>query len=125
MLFRLLADAAAFAHFAFVIFVALGGLLVLRWRKLAWIHLPAAIWGAVIELTDWECPLTSYENMFRIKAGLQGYSEGFIAHHIYQLIYPAGLTRSVQLAIALFVFVVNTAIYAKVFPIRRRRSRQA
>jgi hypothetical protein len=122
---RLLADAAGFAHFAFVIFVAFGGLLVLRWRKLAWIHLPAAIWGAVIELTNWDCPLTSVENSLRIQAGLQGYSEGFIAHYIYRLIYPPGLTRGVQLGIACFVFAVNTAVYAKVFPIRRRRSRQA
>lgn len=125
MVNRILADATAFAHFAFVLFVAFGGLLVLRWRKLAWVHLPAAVWGALIELTNWDCPLTRYENMFRLRAGLQGYSEGFIAHHIYALIYPAGLTRGLQLAIAIFVFAINTAIYARVFPIRIRRSRRA
>jgi len=125
MFYRILVDATAFAHFAFVLFVAFGGLLVLRWRKLAWIHLPAAIWGALIEITNWNCPLTDYENTFRIRAGMQGYEEGFIAHHVYALIYPAGLTRGVQLAIALFVFAINTAIYAKVFPIRIRRSPQA
>jgi hypothetical protein len=125
MHYRVLADAAALAHLAFVLFVALGGLLVLRWRKLAWVHLPAAIWGALIELTNWDCPLTHYENLFRLRAGLQGYSEGFIAHHIYRLIYPAGLTRGVQLAIAVFVFAINTAVYSKVFPIRIRRSRRA
>ena len=124
MLYRFLADTTAFAHFAFVLFVALGGLLVLRWRKLAWLHLPAAIWGALIEVMNWECPLTRYENMFRARAGMQGYSEGFIAHYIYRLIYPAGLTRGVQLAIAVIVLVINTAVYAKVFPIRIRRSRQ-
>ncbi len=124
MLYRLLADLAAFAHFAFVIFVAFGGLLVLRWRKLAWVHLPCAIWGALIELANWICPLTTVENAFRLKAGLQGYSEGFIAYHIYRLIYPPGLTRGTQLAIAILVFLVNTTIYTKVFPIRRRRSRQ-
>ena len=121
MFYRILVDATAFAHFAFVLFVALGGLLVLRWRKLAWIHLPAAIWGALIEITNWNCPLTSYENDFRIRAGMQGYDEGFIAHHIYRLIYPAGLTRGMQLVIAVFVFAINTAVYAKVFPIRRSR----
>ncbi len=121
MLYRLLADATAFLHFAFVLFVAFGGLLVLRWRKLAWIHLPAAIWGALIEIFDWICPLTTYENTFRLRAGLQGYSEGFIAYHIYKTIYPPGLTRGMQLAIAAFVFAVNFAVYAKVFPIRRRQ----
>jgi hypothetical protein len=125
MLYRFLADAAAIAHFAFVLFVAFGGLLVLRWRRLAWIHLPAAIWGALIELTNWDCPLTKYENLFLLRAGMQGYSEGFIAHHIYRWIYPAGLTRGIQLAIAVFVFAINTAVYAKVFPIRFRRDRRA
>lgn len=121
MRYRLLADLAAFAHLAFVLFVAFGGLLVLRWRRLAWIHLPCAIWGALIELTNWICPLTDIENALRLKAGLQGYDEGFIAHYIYRLIYPEGLTRPWQLAIAVFVFVINTAVYAKVFPIRFRR----
>src|SRR6266849_5788094 len=125
MFYRILADATAVGHLAFVLFVALGGLLVLRWRKLAWIHLPAAVWGALIELANWTCPLTTYENTFRIRAGMQGYQEGFIAHHIYRLIYPAGLTRGVQLVIAIIVFVINTAVYAKVFPIRFRRRRQA
>ena len=122
MFYRILVDATAFAHLAFVLFVAFGALLVLRWRKLAWIHLPSAIWGALIEITNWNCPLTAYENTFRIRAGMQGYNEGFIAHHIYRLIYPAGLTRGLQLAIAVFVFAINTAVYAKVFPIRIRRS---
>jgi len=120
MPYRILADATAIFHFAFVLFVAFGGLLVLRWRKLAWVHLPVAIWGALIEIANWTCPLTTYENTFRIRAGIQGYEEGFIAHHIYRLIYPPGLTRGVQLAIAIIVFVINTAVYARVFPIRRR-----
>jgi Protein of Unknown function (DUF2784) len=125
MVYRILADATGLAHFAFVLFVAFGGLLVLRWRRLAWVHLPAAIWGAVIEVMNWDCPLTTYENLFRVRAGLQGYSEGFIAHYIYRLIYPPGLTRGVQLAIAVFVFAVNTAVYSRVFPIRFRRSHRA
>ena len=120
MPYRILADATAIFHLAFVLFVAFGGLLVLRWRKLAWVHLPVAIWGALIEIANWTCPLTTYENTFRVRAGIQGYQEGFIAHHIYRLIYPPGLTRGVQLAIAIIVFVINTAVYARVFPIRRR-----
>ncbi|SRR5213593_7567 len=125
MFYRVLADATALAHFAFVLFVALGGLLVLRWRKLAWIHLPSAIWGALIEIMNWTCPLTTWENMFRIRAGMQGYGDDFIAYHLFRLIYPAGLTRGIQIAIAVFVFAINTAVYSKVFPIRTRRSRRA
>jgi Protein of Unknown function (DUF2784) len=125
MLYRILADATALLHFAFVLFVALGGLLVLRWRKLAWIHLPAAVWGALIEIMNWTCPLTAYENLFRERGGMQGYGDDFIAFHIFRLIYPDGLTRTMQFAIAAFVLLVNTAVYAKVFPITFRRSRRA
>jgi len=120
MFYRILADATAVGHLAFVLFVALGGLLVLRWRKLAWIHLPAAVWGALIELANWTCPLTKYENLFRVRGGMQGYGDDFIAYHLFRWIYPAGLTRNMQFAIAIFVFAINTAVYARVFPITRR-----
>lgn len=112
MLYRFLADATAVVHFAFVLFVAIGGFIVLRWHRVAWIHVPAAIWGALIEIMNWMCPLTKWEDLFRMRAGMRGYSEGFIAHYIYRLIYPAGLTRGIQLAIAAFVLAVNITIYA-------------
>lgn len=125
MYYRILADAAALAHFAFIIFVVLGGLLVLRWRKLAWIHLPAAIWGALIEIGGWNCPLTTYENLFRRKAGMAGFGDDFIAHYLFGVIYPAGLTRATEIALAFFVTLINVAVYSRVFPIRFRRSRRA
>ena len=98
---------------------------MLRWRRLAWIHLPAAIWGAVIEIMNWSCPLTAYENLFRIRGGMQGYGDDFIAYHLFRWIYPAGLTRNMQFAIAAVVVAINIFVYAKVFPIRIRRSRRA
>jgi Protein of Unknown function (DUF2784) len=120
MLYRVLADATAIFHFAFVLFVAFGALLVLRWRKLAWIHLPCAIWGLLIEVFNWTCPLTTYENLFRERGGLAGYGDDFISYHIFRIIYPDGLTRGVQFAIAIFVFAINTAVYSRVFPISFR-----
>ena len=124
MIYRVLADVTAIFHLAFVLFVAFGGLLVLRWRKLAWIHLPAAIWGALIEIMNWSCPLTAYENLFRVRGGMRGYGDDFIAYHLFRWIYPEGLTRSMQWSIAVLVFAINTAVYARVFPIRFPRSRR-
>lgn len=111
MLYRFLADATAVIHLLFVLFVALGGLFVLRWRKIVWLHVPAAVWGTLVEVMNWICPLTTWEESFRIRAGMSGYSEGFLAHYIYRLIYPPGLTRGVQLAIAAFVLAVNVSVY--------------
>jgi hypothetical protein len=115
MLYQTLAAFAALFHLAFIIFVLLGGFLALRWPAWKWVHLPAAVWGAVIELGGFICPLTSVENAFLRKAGAAGYDDGFIAHYIFGVIYPQGLTRGMEFAIAAIVIVVNTAIYRKVF----------
>jgi hypothetical protein len=115
MVYRTLADGVAIFHFAFVLFVVLGGLLVLRWPRLLWLHLPAAIWGVVIEVAHWTCPLTYLENELRRRAGLAGYSDGFVAHYLFGLIYPQGLTRGMQFAIAAFVLLVNAGVYLRIF----------
>ena len=123
MLYRLLADAVLVLHLAFVLFVAVGGFLVLKWPRLAWVHLPVVIWGGLIELTGWICPLTPLENLLRKAGGEAGYAGGFIDHYIIALIYPEGLTRTMQIALGAMVFVVNTAIYVWVFHLRPRRRR--
>lgn len=115
MTYHLAANAVALTHLGFILFVGFGGLLVLRWPRLAWIHLPCAIWGAMIEFAHWYCPLTTIENWLLRKAGQAGYDEGFIAHHLFALIYPGGLTRGLEIALGLFVVALNTAIYYKVF----------
>jgi len=102
--------AVAVLHFAFIVFVALGGFLVMRWRKVALIHLPAVAWGILLELFQWTCPLTSIENALRRHA----YSEGFIEHYLFRVIYPTRLTRTLEIAIAAFVLVLNAAIYWRV-----------
>lgn len=115
MLYHFGANAVALLHLAFVVFVLLGGLAVWRWPKLAWIHIPAAVWGTIIELMHWSCPLTSLENRFLRAAGQAGYSEGFIEHHVFALLYPQGLTRTMEIAIGIFVLTVNVLVYRKVF----------
>jgi Protein of Unknown function (DUF2784) len=121
MLYRLLADITLIIHLLFVLFVAVGGFLVLRWRWIAWAHLPAALWGGFIELTGRICPLTPLENVFRQRGGEAGYAGGFIDHYLTGWIYPDGLTRTMQIALGATVFIVNTAIYAWVFHGPRRK----
>jgi hypothetical protein len=121
MLARIGADAVLLFHLAFVAFVVLGGLLVLRWPKLAWAHIPAAAWGAWIEFTGWICPLTPLEVDLRRAAGDAGYSGDFISHYIVALLYPEVLTRATQLALGAVVIALNAAIYV-VLARRLRRS---
>ena len=121
MPYGLLADAVLLAHAAFVAFVVLGGFLVLRWQRLAWVHLPVVAWGAGIELTGGICPLTPLENHLRALAHEQGYAGGFVEHYVFGLLYPEGLTRDVQIALGLGVLALNAAVYARLLYRRRAR----
>jgi len=114
MVYRILADVVAVVHFAFIVFVLLGALLLLRWPRVMWLHLPAAAWGVAIEFAGWFCPLTRLENWLLRRAGESGYEGGFVAHYIFALIYPAGLTRGVEVVIGIVVLALNVGLYVKV-----------
>jgi hypothetical protein len=122
MWYRLLADAVLVFHFGFVVFVVLGGLVVWRWRPAVLLHAPAALWGMLIQLNGWVCPLTPLENRLRILGGQAGYSGGFLEHYLLSILYPAGLTRHLQLLLGAGVVVVNLWVYAYLF---RRRGKSA
>lgn len=119
-----LADLVVIVHGLFIVFVVAGGLLVLRWPRVAWLHLPAAVWGVLIEWSGWICPLTPLENLLRRAAGQAGYSGGFVERYLLPLIYPAGLTPAVQLWLGLVVLAVNVAIYALWWRRRRHHARR-
>lgn len=122
MIYRSLADFVLVVHLAFVLFVVLGGLLVLRWRWVALLHVPAAIWGILIEYTGGICPLTPLENWLRQLGGEAGYAGGFIQHYIQPVLYPAGLTRGTQIVLGSLALLVNLVAYGLVIARSRRVS---
>ncbi len=126
MLNTIAADFVVLLHFAFILFVGVGGLFVLKWRRLGWFHVPAVLWAALIECTDWVCPLTPLENMLRRASG-GGYTSGFIEHYIVPVIYPAEMTRGIQIGLGLGVVVLNAFIYTVVLkrPMKRERKEES
>jgi hypothetical protein len=116
-----LADAVLILHLCFILFVVLGGLLALRWPWVAWLHLPAAVWGALVEVAGWICPLTPLEVAFRRAAGEAAYETTFVERYLVPLVYPSALTREMQIALGVFVVAVNVAVYGAVW---RRRAGQ-
>lgn len=120
MAFRIAADALVALHFAFILFVVLGGLLTWRHRWMSWIHLPAAAWGCLIEFAGWTCPLTPLEIRWRIAAGQAGFEGGFIEHYMIPVIYPQGLSRGIQFWLGAIVLLFNLFVYSVYF--RRRAS---
>ncbi|HET9530806.1 MAG TPA: DUF2784 domain-containing protein [Blastocatellia bacterium] len=123
MSYRILADFVVLLHLAFVLFVLFGGLLVLKWKRCALIHIPAFFWGALIEFTGWICPLTPLENWLRQKGGERGYSDGFIEHYIVALLYPASLSRRLQITFGILVLIVNLGVYGYIVWRGRRANR--
>lgn len=119
MLYRLLADSVLVLHLTFILFVVLGGVLVLRWRKLAWLHVPAVTWGVLIEFMSWPCPLTPLEKDLRRLGGEAGYEGGFIDHYITSLIYPSELSHGTQIFLGVAVLAINAIIYVRFFRQRR------
>jgi len=112
MQYQILADMVVLVHAMFVLFVVLGGLLVLKWKRWAWVHVPCVLWGAAIEFAGWICPLTPLENWLREKGGATGYSESFIERYLMPLLYPGSLTRQMQLAFGVIVLAFNVGVYA-------------
>jgi nitrate reductase gamma subunit len=118
--YRILADLVVGVHALFVVFVFAGGLLALRWPWAAAAHVPAAVWGTLIEFRGWICPLTPLEKSLRASAGQAGYEGGFIDHYLLPVLYPSGLTQGVQLVLGSLVIAVNVVVYGLLL---RRRAR--
>jgi hypothetical protein len=123
MQYRIAADGLVLFHLSFILFVLFGGLLVLKWHRVAWLHLPAATWGVMVEVLHLTCPLTYWENLMRHAAGQTEYAGGFIEHYVWPIIYPAGLTPQIQLVLGSVVLAINLLVYGRL--IRRWRLRRA
>jgi hypothetical protein len=122
MPYALLADLMLVLHATFILFVVFGGVLVFWRRGLAWFHVPAALWGGLIEFQGWTCPLTYLENNLRAAAGAGGYAGGYIDHYLMPLVYPSDLTADTQVLLGLMVLFINVIIYTLVWRNMRAQS---
>jgi hypothetical protein len=123
MLYRVLADVVLLFHLAFILFVGLGSLLVWRFPRLVWMHLPAVMWAGLIEISGRICPLTPLENHLRRLGGEARYHVGFVEHYLLPIIYPHALSREMQVGLGTAVIVINVVAYT-VLHCRRRPHEQ-
>ena len=120
MRYALFADAIAFIHSLFVLFVMFGSLLVLRWPRATWLHLPALVWGLIVEFSGAICPLTPLESRFRLLGNESGYSEDFLSHWLLTVLYPESLTRGLQTALGVLLLLLNLSLYGWIWRKNRR-----
>ena len=123
-MYGFLANLVMLTHLAFVLFVIGGGWLVLKWPRMAWLHVPAAVWGTMVEFTGWICPLTPLENRLLAQSADAGYEGDFIAHYLLPVLYPEGLTPTVQIALGLSVVIINVTVYGWALAKRRQKKRR-
>ncbi|MDH5668932.1 MAG: DUF2784 domain-containing protein [Nitrospira sp.] len=123
MIYRLSADLLVVLHLCFVLFVLFGGLLLLKWPRLAWLHVPAVIWGAFVEFSGWICPLTPLENWLRAQAGETGYTGDFLAQYLSTILYPEWLTRDIQFILGALVVAMNLGAYTWLWRVKHSHSR--
>jgi len=111
MLYSLAADLLVLVHLLFICFVIAGGFLLIRWRWLIFLHLPAVLWAALLEFRGLICPLTPLEQSLRYLGNQEGYSGGFIQHYLLPVIYPPQLQETIQIILGLLVVITNVSIY--------------
>jgi hypothetical protein len=121
MWYRAAADLVLVVHLLFIVFVVGGVFLAWRWPRVVWVHLPAMVYGALIEFVGFTCPLTPLQDYLLRRGGETGYRGGFISHYLIQVIYPAGLTRGIQIGLGFFVVLVAVVGYGGY--LRRRAGR--
>ena len=112
MPYRIAADSVLLAHFLFAAFAVFGGILVAFDFDWAWLHVPAVLWSAVVNLMGWTCPLTPLENRLRVRSGESGYGGGFIQHYVGRAVYPRGMPRKLELVAGFSILAGNALVYA-------------
>jgi hypothetical protein len=105
VIYRFSADAVVVVHFAFIVFVAIGGLLAWRWPRTLWLHVPAVAWGLGIVTVGYECPLTPIEKYFRRLGGEERYEGGFVDRYIEGVVYPDAYTPLLRAIAAALIAV--------------------
>jgi hypothetical protein len=125
MPWSLAADAVLTLHLCFVVFAIGAGFLTWRWPWVAWLHIPALLWGAWVELSSQICPLTPLENHLRVLAGEAGYSGGFLQHYLVPVLYPLGLTRHIQWALGAILVSINAIAYGRLMQRRHAGGKAA
>ena len=74
--YRTVADLAVVLHFGFLVFLVVGGVVALRWRRVLWVHVGAVAWSLGILTVGQTCPLTALEQWANRRAGGAPYDGG-------------------------------------------------
>ncbi len=107
-----IAISVLFVHATFILWVVFGALLTRSRPVLRWLHIASLIWGILIEVLPWPCPLTLLENWLEAKAGVEPAQGGFLLHYLDKLVYP-DIPSAMLTVAAVIICGLNLAFYAR------------
>lgn len=111
---RLAAKLFLFLHCAFLLFVVLGAPLGTINRYWLYAHVSAVLWTFSINVADWTCPLTTWEERFRYGADQPG-TRGFSRYYLMPLLPTNGRPRRLKIVIGISVLIWNVLFYIVLF----------
>jgi hypothetical protein len=115
-----LATVVLLLHALFIVWVIFGVLLTRSRPVLRWLHIASLVWGILIEVLSWPCPLTLVENWLEGRAGIQPYQGGFLLHYLDKLVYP-DVSATVLTVAGVLVCALNLVLYGRQMWIARSR----
>lgn len=110
-IYSALAVCVLLLHALFILWIVFGALLARRRPILRRLHIASLVWGILVEVLPWPCPLTLLENWLEMKAGVEPYHGAFLLHYLDKLVYP-DLSATVLTIAGLVVCGFNLAWYA-------------
>jgi hypothetical protein len=120
-----IAIAVVAMHAAWLLFVIFGVLWTRGRPFWSIVHVAALVWGIIVEVGPWPCPLTMAESVFETRAGAAAYRSASLLHFLDNLVYP-NLPGWILTCAGVAVCALNLAIYIRRFwkALHQRRAKK-
>jgi hypothetical protein len=116
-LYRAMAGGVLSLHAAYIAWVIFGAFFTRGRPRLAALHVGALVYGAIIEIFGFWCPLTALEQWLEVRGDVSAYRGPFLLHYLDAVVYP-NISPNLLIAAALVVCILNLGIYARRLRVR-------
>ena len=107
-------------HAAYIAWVIFGAFFTRGRPRLAALHVATLVYGVIVEIFGFWCPLTALEEWLDVRGQVSAYRGAFLLHYLDALVYP-DIPPNLLIAGAVAVCLVNLWIYARRLRVRKSR----
>jgi hypothetical protein len=105
-------------HAAYIAWVIFGAFFTRGRPRLAALHVATLVYGVIVEIFDFWCPLTALEEWLDVRGQVSAYHGSFLLHYLDAVVYP-DIPPNVLTAGAVAVCILNLWIYTRRVRVRR------